>query len=695
MGEIGMHKMFYPESVMIYGVSASPTNLGRYTAENLERFGFKGAVYMVGREGGKLNGREIYRHIEDIETVPDLAVFLIPARAIPDVLERCGRKGIPYAVIQSAGFSEFTEEGHRLEEQLLEISRKWNIRFMGPNCIGTINLDHGMVLPFVPMYPDAMMKGPVSIISQSGGFVIDAIRILTLENIGFNKAISIGNKLNLNECDYLSYFMSDPETQIIGMYLENLTDGRRLMELAQQADKPVVILKANRSATSQEIAQFHTTALAGDDEVASAAMKQAGIHRAETLQDMTDAFKIFSLPLIRGRKIGVVCRSGGQAVLLADAVHHHGFELARFSDQVFDYVRKEVRAGVIRMTNPLDLGDVYDIRFYIRIIEKVLQEPDVDGLVFGHTYMHGINIPPTQELIRQAKALSDRYDKPVVFFMIAGKKYFFMLKETESFPIFADPEQAMESLALSYRHFSNRSTVRSDSPAAPLPPAAGRTAGSAHRPGFMDPGEVFRLLKSSGLPVADFALVESMTAAVSAAEEIGYPVALKTASPNILHKTEAKGVILNISGPQPLRDACREMKADVYLVQKMAGPGQEVIIGGRRDREFGPVILFGLGGVFTEVLRDVALRVCPIDLAQALAMIEETKGARILKGFRGQAAADIGALADCLVKVSRLLVATPEIGNLDMNPLLVFEKNRGCLAVDAKIERVQPFVTAP
>ena len=685
-----MHRMFYPESVMVYGVSESPKNLGRHTAENLERFGFKGAVYMVGREGGTLNGREIYRHIEDIDAVPDLAVFLIPARAIPDVLERCGRKGIPYAVIQSAGFSEFTEDGRRLEEQLQEISRKWNIRFMGPNCIGTINLDHGLVLPFVPMYPDAMMKGPVSIISQSGGFVIDAIRILTLENIGFNKAISIGNKLNLNECDYLSYFMSDPETRMIGMYLENFTDGRRLMELAQRIDKPVVVLKANRSPSSHQIAQFHTTALAGDDEVAGAALRQAGIHRAQTLQDMTDAFKIFKLPLIRGRKIGVLCRSGGQAVLLADAVHHHGFELAAFSDSLFDFVRKEVRAGVIRMTNPLDLGDVFDLRFYTRIIEKVLQDPDVDGLVFGHTYMHGINIPPTQELIRSAKSLSDRYGKPVVFFMIAGRKYFFTLKETSDFPIFADPEQAIKSLALSYQHYLNRSGSSRDSSASPLPPPAVTAQDSppAAKKGYMNPNVVFRLLKSCGLPVADFALADNTAAALTAAKEIGYPVALKTADPDILHKTEARGVILDIPGPRALRDACGEMKADVYLVQKMAGPGQEVIIGGRRDREFGPVILFGLGGIFTEVLRDVALRVCPIDRAQALDMIEETKGVRILRGFRGQSAADIEALADCLVNVSRLLVADPEIGNLDMNPLLVYEKNRGCLVVDAKIERV-------
>jgi acetyltransferase len=340
------------------------------------------------------------------------------------------------------------------------------------------------------------------------------------------------------------------------------------------------------------------------------------------------------------------------------------------------------------MTNPLDLGDVFDIRFYIRIIEKVLQEPDADGVVFGHTYLHGVSIPPTQELIRSAKKLSDRYQKPVVFLMIAGKKYFFTLKETAYFPIFADPEQALKSLSLSREHFTNRLAFHKDPLLSSLPMATGRKVESTPKQGIMNPDEVFHLLKSYGLPVADFAMTGNITETLNAAKNIGYPVALKMASPGILHKTEAQGVILNIPHPQALADACRNMEADTYLIQKMAAPGHEVIIGGRRDQEFGPVILFGLGGLFTEVLRDVALRICPIHAAQALAMIEETKGVRILKGFRGHAAADMKALADCLVKVSKLLVENPDIGNLDMNPLFVFEKNKGCLVVDAKMERI-------
>jgi acyl-CoA synthetase (NDP forming) len=681
-----VRKIFYPESVMVYGVSGSPNNLGRNTVENLDRFGFQGSVYMVSREGGELNGRKIFQHIEDIQAVPDLAVLLIPAKAVPDALERCGRKGIPCAIIQSAGFSEFTEEGRRLEDNLLNISRHWNIRFMGPNCIGVINLDNGLALPFFPIFPDAMKKGAVSIISQSGGLVIDIIRLLILENIGFNKALSIGNKLDLNECDYLEFLISDPETRSIGIYLENFSNGRRLMALARQTQKPVVVLKANRFSSTHQIARFHTTALAGDDDVADAALKQAGMHRVRTITELVDALKIFSLPLMKGNKLGVVCRSGGQAVTLADAAHRHGFVLSAFSDRVFDHVRKKIRAGVIRMTNPLDLGDVFDIGVYEKIIEKVLQEPEVDGVVFGHTYTHDASIPPTQELIRAAKRLSQQYRKPVVFFLIADRNHFLALRETDDFPIFADPEQAVRALVVSRQQHDNQ-CGRAETHL----PHSGRIkpdskTPAVSTPSFMDPSESFRLLNSYGLPVADFAVVGSLTEACDAAETIGYPVALKIASPEILHKTEARGVHLNLKDRTALAAAFQTLNTDRFLIQKMSAPGREVIIGGRQDPEFGPVILFGTGGIFVEVIRDAAMRICPIDPAEAGRLIEETKGSRILKGFRNQPAADLEALKACLVKVSELLVEHPGLQNLDINPMLVFDEGQGCLVVDVKIQ---------
>ncbi len=556
---------------------------------------------------------------------------------------------------------------------------------MGPNCIGAVNLDNGLVLPFFPIYPEAMKKGPVSIISQSGGLIIDVMRLLILENIGFNKALSIGNKLDLNECDYLEFLISDPQTRCIAIYLENFSDGRRLMALARQTEKPVVVLKANRFSSSHQIARFHTTALAGDDDVADAALKQAGIHhRVDTLTEMADTLKIFSLPLMKGKKVGVVCRSGGQAVTVADAVYRHGFTLAGFSERVFAHVRKEIRAGVIRMTNPLDLGDVFDIRFYEEIIERVLQEPDVDGVVFGHTYTHDAAIPPTQGLIRATGRLSQQYGKPVVFFLVAGREHFFALRETDDFPIFADPEQAVQALAVSRRHHDRQSLRTATQP---LPSGRVKPVGKAPlTPSFMSPEASFHLLRSHGLPVADFSVITSLREACDAAEQIGYPVALKIASPEILHKTEVRGVHLNLKNRPALTAAFRAMNTGRVLVQKMSAPGREVMIGGRQDREFGPVILFGLGGIFVEVIRDVAMRICPIDHEEAVRMIEDTKGFRILQGFRKQPPADLKALNTCLVKVSRILVEHPEVQNLDINPMLIFDEGQGCIVVDVKIQ---------
>lgn len=678
-----MRKMFYPESVMICGVSGSPKNLGRNTVENLDRFGYPGSVYLVGPEGGELNGRRIYQRIEDIEAAPELAVLLIPAEAVPDALERCGWKGITRAIIQSAGFSEFTEGRLRLEEELLSIARRSRIRFMGPNCIGTINLENGLVLPFFPIHPETVKRGPVSVISQSGGLVIDMIRLLMLENIGFHKALSIGNKLDLDECDYLEFLISDPNTRCIALYLENFSDGRRLMTLARKTEKPIVVLKANRNASTHQIARFHTTALAGDDDVADAALRQAGIHRVDTLMEMIDVLKMFTLPLMKGDRVGAVCRSGGQAVTVADALSRHGFLLAGFSDRVFDLVRKQVRAGVIRMINPLDLGDVFDIRFYEDIIEKVLQEPEVDGVVFGHTYTHDAAIPPTRELIRATERLSQQYEKPVAFFVVAGREHYTTLRETARAPIFSDPEQAVRALAVSRRHFNRPSPP---SIMQQLPPTCRTDGRAAIPPSFLGPEAAFRLMKSYGIPAADHAVVGSITEACEAAEKISYPVALKNAAPEILHKTEADGIRLNLGNPAALAAAFREMKPRRALVQKMAPPGREVIIGGRRDREFGPVILFGLGGLFVEVIHDAALRICPIDMEEAGRMIAETKGFRILQGFRKQAPADLTALKTCMAAVSRMLCEHSEVLNLDINPLLVFEAGQGCMAVDVKIE---------
>jgi acyl-CoA synthetase (NDP forming) len=680
-----MDKLFYPESIMVVGVSDTPTNLGRHIVENLERFDYKGQLYLVGKEAGTLSGRKIHARIEEIDASVDLVVFLIPAPFIPQALEICGRRGIHYAVIESGGFSEFADENTRLEKQILVTADKWHIRFVGPNCISIINLENGLVLPFVPMNPEKIKAGPISFIAQSGGIVDHMLRLCSGENLGLNKLVSMGNKLDLDESDYLEFLTSDPGTGTIGMYLEGVSNGRRLMDLAGSTPKPVVVLKSNTNKSSNQIARFHTAALAGDDEVVSSALCQSGIHRVNTLQEMINAFKIFNLPLMKGPNLAAISRSGGIAVMAADSASRYGFRLPPFSKELLNYVRKRTRAGVIRMTNPLDLGDVFDLEFYKEILQRALQEKGVDGVLFSHSYLTGIDVISTKNLIQAARDFSSRYQKPVALCMIPDSGEWFMMRETADFPIFTEPEDALKALALSLQHCGNR-FYDDRHPRNNYEIFSGKAQASRKQSNRMlSPGEVFELLRQYDLPVADYRLVNDYEEALRAAKVIGYPVALKIAGSDVVHKIETGGVRLNIGTPGELKVALQGLRGDCFLVQKMVDSGHEVFIGGKHDPEFGPVILFGLGGIFVEALRDVVIKVTPITEREAGEMIKGVKGAALLRGFRGGLKADLEALKRCLVQVSRLLYEHLEIQQLDINPLIVLKHGQGCSVVDGKI----------
>ena len=677
-----MEKVFFPASVVVFGVSASPANLARNIVLNLQRFGFKGAVYAVGKDGGEVNGVRIHPTVDDVPAVPELAVFLLPARYIPGAVEACGRKGIRRVIIESGGFGEFADEGRDLEDEVLNIARRWGMRVVGQNCISIVNLENGLALPFVPLDDREVRKGHISIVAQSGGVAIDCMRLLSYENLGASKLISMGNKLDVNENDFIEFLNADPDTRVIGCYLENVADGARLMRLAGRTDKPLVVLKANTNPVSHRAAQFHTAALAGDDEVVTAAFRQAGIHRVQNLSEMMECFKVFSLPVIKGPRLAVLGRSGGQAVLLADAVHRYGFELAALSDDFFGHVRQHLRAGVIRMSNPLDMGDIFNIDSYAGIVEKALSEDGVDGVVFSHAYVASLEVAPSKRLLGASLELARRYGKPVIPCIIPDRHAWFSVKEDAKAFLFEDVDLAMKALSRSLRHHRFHSERKARVPGEPA-----RTRRKAALPGgFMGPLEAFSLLGAYGVPAAASAAVASVGEAVKAARRLRYPVALKTADPGVLHKTEKGGVALGIRSEAELRKACRAMKAGRFLVQKMAPAGTEVIIGARRDNEFGHVLLFGLGGIFVEVLKDTALRVAPLSAKEAVAMALDIKAAALLKGFRGGGALDVKALSRCIAGVSRLLADHPEIGNIDINPLILYGKGQGCIAVDAKIE---------
>ncbi len=683
--------LFYPGKVVVFGVSSAPTNLARFIVDNLDRFGFKGPVYLVGRDGGSLNGRTIHQRVEDVDGVPDLAVILLPAKAVPGALAAAAEKGARYAAILSGGFSEFGDERKKIEEEILEIAGKRGIRFVGPNCLGLVNMENGLAVPFVPFETRLMKRGSLSLLAQSGGVMLESLKLFSQDTIGVNKLVSMGNKLNLNENDYLEFLIGDPGTSVVALYLENIAGGRRLMNLAGSTDKPIILLKANTSSSSNEIARFHTAALAGDDLVADAAFRQAGIHRVQNMQDMMDAVKIFSLPLLRGPNLALLCRSGGMAVMLADAVHRYGFKLANLSEPFFDLVRREVRAGVIRMTNPLDLGDIFNIPFYVQLMEKALQEENVDGLVISHSYVVEAEIDPTRKIIAEAGRLCKKYGKPVVFCLVTDREQCHRINHTDDFPVFQEVDRAMKALARLYDHSRVLAARAGGNGFKGLP----NLRNKRNKIEIGHSGDILTILESYHLTPVDYAVVSSEDEALKQARRIGYPVALKTASLEIVHKTEAGGVKIGIAGPEALKNTFRAMRKALiqqgwapgpFILQKMAPRGQEVFIGGKQDPEFGPVILFGLGGVHVEVMKDVAVRVAPIDERTAREMLDDIRGAALLKGFRGEPPSDRPALAKCLVRASRLIAEHREIRNLDINPLIVLKKGDGCLIVDAKME---------
>ena len=468
------------------------------------------------------------------------------------------QKGVRHVIIESGGFSEFGKEKEALEKKILDIARQWNIKILGPNCLGTMNLENGLMLPFVSFHKSFMKKGSISLVSQSGGLLHDMLLLLSCDNLGVNKLISAGNKLMLNENDFLEYLISDPATSIIGLYLEDIKDGRQLARLAASTEKPVIVLKANESASSSHIAKFHTASLAGDDLLADMLLRQAGIHRVHTLDEMINTMKIFSLPPIRGKRLAVIARSGGHAVMTTDAMYRHGFKLAKLSQDIFDLVGQKKRVDVIRATNPIDLGDIFDIDFHYTILEKTLAEEGVDGALFIHSYDLESDGDATLAFIDKIGSLVRSQPKPVLFCMLSEKEQWFRMKDVASFPVFSEADQAMRALARSWSHFNrtgNGETFKKQSHSHFVKPKTvlrGKTS-------FITPDKALELLRQYNLPVVDYEIVRNFQECKKAAQRLGYPVALKTATSNILHKTEHGGVRLNLASEISLKEAFKNM----------------------------------------------------------------------------------------------------------------------------------------
>jgi len=690
-----MRGFFYPQSLAVIGVSPRPANLGRAITNNLIAHHYNGRLVLIGPKGGFLFGHRIHPSLEEVDEPLEAAVILTPAATVPGLVEACAKKGIRRIIIETGGFGEYDPSRRDLEAELKDLIQRHSLRIIGPNCIGTMSKENGLVVPFAKISTSVRL-GEISIIAQSGGVGLTYVNLLNSERIGINKFASIGNKLDVDENDLLEYLIEDDSTRVICLYLESITDGRRLMEAARSTDKPILIHKSNTSPASARIAASHTAALTADEAVVEAAFEQAGIIRVRQTKDMVNYLKILTKPRLKGRRLAVVSRSGGHAVIAADACAANGLSLPPFPRDFLDQFEKHFRGGVIKIQNPIDLGDLFDFSVYTTIAEAILAREDVDGLIFVHGY-RGAETPDSRQFVQAVSEMADRFGKPAALTLLVEEAELTHIKTEFDFPVFASPEEAADCLRVSA--LVHESSLKDRSPARPGPgpdQEAVREVLFRERPGLIQALEVAGV---AGIPTAPWAAASSREGVLRAAAEIGYPVALKAAGPEFSHKTEVGGVLLNLADQAALERAIAELANNLsrsglspgaqapypVVVQKMVGPGIEVIIGGRQDPVFGPVVILGLGGIMVEVLGEVALRVAPLDRAEAARMISGLRAGVILDGVRGRPGADKEALAEAVTRVAALLAANPRIKEIDLNPVKAFVPGEGLVAVDARL----------
>ncbi len=691
-----MKTFFYPRSMVVVGASPTKQNLGHLILINNVQRGCTVRLYGVGSEEGEIAGVHVYRNVADLPEVPDLALFIIPAAAIPDQLEECGKLGIRRVVIESGGFSEFSrEKSNALEEKLLDIAACHDIRFIGPNCIGAVNYDLNLLMPFL-LYKNTLPGGRVGIISQSGGIGHYYLEHLPENSVRPGKMVSIGNKLQIDETDFLEYFLEDEHTDQVIIYLEGFKRGRDFFHTALSASKPVILHKANRNPQSALIARSHSAALSASDDVVDGLCRQAAIIRVEDDEEAIRSVKILQQPLMRGRRIAVLSRSGGHAVISADACSQYGFELVPFPDSFFDKLDTLYRQRVIARQNPLDLGEIFDYRIYGRILEETLKLDCVDGVLFNHIYQSHYEAEMSRTFLGELDGLIRKYNKPVAVAAITD-----VAETTElvkNYPVYASPLAAIKALNASAAYARQRerrdARGRSRTFSFVLPEAHAR---------------LDRLIREKRHPLAD-ECIDLLTAAglsfvrswkISEADDldglnITFPVAVKLLSSEASHKSDVGGVRLNLTDRISLMRALAEIRISVkekfpnvsvegFLVQEMVSEGLECFVGGRQDPVFGPVVVAGVGGIFLEIFRNSAVRIAPVTPSEALDMLQELRSWPILQGSRGQAPRDVEALSDLICRVAALLNAVPQIAEIDLNPVFVHAAGQGISLADARI----------
>ena len=692
-----MEKFFYPRSMVVIGASVTKMNLGHIIVLNNRKKGYEGNIYGVSREEGDIAGAHVYNSVDKIPEVPDVAIIITPAQTVPDFMEACGKKGIKRIVIESGGFSEYSEGQQTLEDKILKIADRYKIRFIGPNCIGTVNFDIKMMMPFT-FFPATPSGGRVAIIAQSGGVGASYLGKFGNNAIIPGKFVSIGNKLQIDEVDVLDYLIKDEKTDVITMYLEGFKHGRAFFDLTVRSDKPIIIQKANRSDLTAKIAQSHTTALSADDAVVDGGFRQAAVIRVEDDIDFINAVKIIRLPLMKSRRVAVLSRSGGHAVLTVDACAKFGFSLVDFPPAFIETLKTIYNTRVIAHQNPLDLGEIFDYTIFTKILEEALKLPDVDGVLFNHIYVSTYESEMSRDFLGNIGRLVEQYQKPVAVTVTTDASELLNISKNQGYPIFATPLIAAKALDVSATYYEEKTArdARGENILSPIDLTAIDKIKNLCRAEKRIPLTDETLLITEAAGIQCLAGVTVKSAKEASKCNLNFPVAVKLLSRDASHKSDVGGVRLNILNHKKLAEAISGMKKafkkitpqptiDGFLIQEMAVEGVECFVGGRQDPIFGPIVIAGLGGIFLEIFKDTSIRLAPVTKNEAMDMLKQLQAYPVLQGARGKMKADIDAFSDVICRVSQLLTTAPDIAEIDLNPVIVHEMRKGVSIVDSRV----------
>lgn len=689
-----------PKSVAVIGASTRAHTIGSDLMKRLVEYGFKGSIYPVNPKGGEMLGLKVIPTVDELPDGVDLAVVIVNAQRVLDTVDACARRGIKGLVVISAGFKETGAEGRALEEALLERVRSHGMRMVGPNCLGVVNTHPDVRLDacFAESLPE---RGDIGFVSQSGALGGGILNILKDLNLGFAQFVSIGNQADINAETALENWENDDDVKQILLYMESIANPANFRKLAERISKkkPILALKAGRSAAGASAASSHTGSLAGADRAADALLKQSGVIRELGLRELFSTAKVFSnCPIPKGNRVAIVTNSGGPGIMATDAVVSHGMEIAQLTDETKAKLKSFLPAAA-SVKNPVDMIASAPIEHYRQTVETVLADPNVDMVMVIYLPFLGLADTDVADALMEIKAAHP--EKPIVGVFMTTSRFFAELADRHvSVPFYMYAEEAVDALA---RLDMQRRWI--ERPMGQIPELAvdaerARTifkAAAAEDRKELTTRESLEVLDAYGVRICRSGMAKTVDEAVEIAERIGFPVVMKMTSKTTSHKTDVGGVRVGIRSAEALRreyaDLVEKLEAkglldglEGVLIQEMVEGKREMVCGIASDPQYGPMVMFGLGGVFVEVLKDVVFRLAPLTDVDAAEMVRSVKAFKLLQGARGTTPAQIDRVEETLLRISRLVSDFPAVKELDINPLMISEKSGEPIAVDGRIE---------